>query len=62
VLSLEPFDAEAHFQLGAIYLESGETAEAEKQFQAGLVLDPHNVEGLAAMRRLHQQGNATPEP
>lgn len=61
VLDLEPYDAQAHFQLGAIYLENGNSAEAEKQFQAGLVMDPHNVEALAAMRKLHHQQNATPQ-
>jgi protein O-mannosyl-transferase len=62
VLDLEPYDAQAHFQLGSIYLEGGNTAEAEKQFQAGLVMDPENAEALAAMRKLHHQELAAPRP
>jgi tetratricopeptide (TPR) repeat protein len=62
VLDLEPYDAQAHFQLGAIYLESGNAAEAEKQFQAGLIMDPQNAEALAAMRKLHHEEKAAPRP
>jgi tetratricopeptide (TPR) repeat protein len=62
ILELEPYDAQAHFQLGDIYLEGGNTAEAEEQFQAGLVMDPHNAEALAAMRKLNHQEKSTPRP
>lgn len=52
LLELEPFDSHAHFRLGAICLASGRLAEAEKEYESGLRMDPANEEARAALRRI----------
>jgi tetratricopeptide (TPR) repeat protein len=60
LLELDPFDAAAHFRLGAIYFASGRRAPAEKEYQAGLLMNPTNTEALAALREL--QAQKPPQP
>jgi tetratricopeptide (TPR) repeat protein len=59
-LSLEEFDSYAHFGLGDIYALAGRKAEALREYQAGLVKDPTNPKGLAAVHKLRQQFAAAP--
>jgi tetratricopeptide (TPR) repeat protein len=47
-----PFDHHAHFRLGKIYAESGRTADAIREYKAGLETDPNNVEAQAALKTL----------
>jgi tetratricopeptide (TPR) repeat protein len=54
-LSLDEFDSNAHFGLGYIYMAAGRQAEALNQYRAGLVKDPTNPQGLAAVEKLRQQ-------
>jgi cytochrome c-type biogenesis protein CcmH/NrfG len=49
---LNPDNSEAHFKLGALYLSMGRTAEALKEYQAGLRSDPENREAQAAVQKL----------
>lgn len=58
LLDLEPFDSRAHFGLGAICLASGRLAEAEKEYESGLWMDPANEEALAALRRIRSATGA----
>ena len=51
-LSLDEFDSHAHFNLGSLYAAAGQTAEAVREYQAGLVTDPSNPEALAALKKL----------
>ena len=55
VTRINPFASGAHFALGKLYLSSGRFAEAEREFQAGLLTDPHNADALAALRSLPSQ-------
>jgi tetratricopeptide (TPR) repeat protein len=54
-LSMEESDSYAHFGLGDIYTLAGRRTEALSQYQAGLVEDPTNPHGLAAVQELRQQ-------
>jgi len=47
-----PFDSHAHFALGAIEAASGRTAEALREYSAGLETDPTNADGLSALHKL----------
>ena len=58
-LSLDELDSNAHFGLGYIYKAAGRQAEALNQYQAGLVKDPTNPQGLAAVEKLRQQSAGT---
>jgi Flp pilus assembly protein TadD len=49
---LDRFDSRVRFRLGTIYKSSGRTAEALREFQAGLETDPSNPEALAALEEL----------
>lgn len=54
-VSLNPLDSHAHFNLGALFMESGRKAEAIEEYQAGLREDPSNPEALEALRKLRSQ-------
>ncbi len=43
---IEPTEARPHFLMGQLWLKQGRDAEAVKQYQAGLKLDPDNLEML----------------
>jgi Tfp pilus assembly protein PilF len=55
VVQLNPFDSRARFALGKLYLASGRFAEARKELEAGLLIDPENAEALAALAKLATQ-------
>ncbi len=50
-----PSDSHAHFALGAIAAASGRTAEALREYQAGLETDPANAEALNALHKLQRR-------
>ena len=55
VVAAHPDDPLAHFALGKIYLETGRTAEARAELEAGLALNAHsgaarNLLGMAILR------------
>jgi protein O-mannosyl-transferase len=51
-ISLEPFDAHAHFSLGGLYEGRGLARKAIVEYEAGLQLDPSNADARAALHRL----------
>jgi Tfp pilus assembly protein PilF len=53
VLSFESFNAQAHLSLGRIYLSKGQLAEAQKEFDVCLLMDPANPEALAGRGKIH---------
>jgi tetratricopeptide (TPR) repeat protein len=52
VLAIEPFDARAHLGLGKIYLARKSFSDAQREFQAVLLMNPHNEEALAAINSI----------
>lgn len=50
------YDHHAHFRLGQILAESARTAEAIRQYKAGLETDPNNADAQVALRRLESGG------
>jgi tetratricopeptide (TPR) repeat protein len=54
-LRLQPTDSFAHFGLGDIYQFAGQTAEALRQYEAGLMQDPSNAQALAAAQKLRSE-------
>ncbi len=52
VLSFESFNPQAHLSLGRIYLSKGRLSEAQKEFDACLLMEPANPEALAG-RKIH---------
>jgi tetratricopeptide (TPR) repeat protein len=52
-LDLDERDSNAHFGLGFVYRAAGRTADALRQYQAGLSIDPTDGRALAAVRELH---------
>jgi protein O-mannosyl-transferase len=52
-LELSPYDVHAHLGLGSVYQSRGSAGEAEKQYRAILLMDPHNEKALKAMRELN---------
>jgi Tfp pilus assembly protein PilF len=51
VLALDPFDSHAHLELARLYRAAGRSAEAQKEFESCLLMDPRNSEALAAVGR-----------
>ena len=54
--ALSPADSRAHFMLGLFYMESGRTAEAIREYRAGLQIDPANADALANLKKLELAG------
>jgi serine/threonine protein kinase/TolB-like protein len=54
-LTLNPSLADAHFQLGGIYLHTGLLDEALSEFAAVLALDPHRLHARFYLARVHLQ-------
>lgn len=52
---LDPFDSQAHFSLGRLYLKQGKIADATREYHLGLQTDPQNREALAALEKLKNQ-------
>ena len=51
-LELSPYDEHAHLELGGVYQARGSAGQAEKEYRAVLLLDPHNKDALQAMHEL----------
>jgi Tfp pilus assembly protein PilF len=60
VLSFESFNAQAHLSLGRIYLSKGRLAEAQKEFDACLLMEPANQEALAGRNKIRAVGIPSP--
>ena len=54
-LEIEPQYASAHFTLGSIYATVGQFAQAEKEFEAALEIEPGNKSFRTTLERLRQQ-------
>jgi protein O-mannosyl-transferase len=54
VLTFERFDPEAHLALGHIYLEKGLYPQAQREFDACLLMDPKNKEALGGVAKLSE--------
>jgi hypothetical protein len=56
--TINPHDADAHYQLGLIYVQRRLPAEAEPRFRRALEIDPNEPETLYQLGRLlrHQEG------
>jgi tetratricopeptide (TPR) repeat protein len=54
-LSLDPFDSHAHFQLATLYAAAHRTSDALREYEAGLLIHPTNLEAQAAVKRLQSQ-------
>jgi tetratricopeptide (TPR) repeat protein len=52
-LELSPYDSHAHLALGAVYSASGRSAEAKREYQAVLLMDPKNADALKAISKLN---------
>ena len=53
---LSPSDSRAHFMLGLFYMDSSRTADAIREYRAGLELDPTNADALANLKKLEFLG------
>jgi tetratricopeptide (TPR) repeat protein len=51
-----PYDHHAHFRLAKLCAESGRSAEAIREYKAGLETDPNNAEAQEALRQLKSVG------
>ena len=60
VLVFDPFSPEAHLALGRIYLAKGLYPDAQKEFDACLLMQPANKEALAGMGKLSELGQLRP--
>jgi tetratricopeptide (TPR) repeat protein len=54
-LSLDPLDSYAHFQLATLYAAAHRTSDALREYKAGLLMNPTNLEAQAAVKRLQSQ-------
>jgi Flp pilus assembly protein TadD len=54
--ALSPTDSRAHFMLGLPYMDSGRTADAIREYRAGLQLDPANAVAIANLKKLELSG------
>lgn len=54
--ALSPADSRSHFMLGLFYMDSGRTADAIREYRAGLQLDPTNADALANLKKLEFLG------
>jgi len=56
--TINPHDADAHYQLGLIYVQRRLPADAEQRFRRALEIDPNEPETLYQLGRLlrHQEG------
>src|SRR5229473_2944198 len=52
VLSFESFNPQAHVSLGRIYLLKGRLTDAQKEFEACLLMEPANVEALGGLQKI----------
>jgi tetratricopeptide (TPR) repeat protein len=54
VVSFERFDPQAHLSLGQIYLSKGRYADAHREFDDCLLMDPKDKQALAGIGKLHE--------
>jgi len=54
--ALSPSDSRSHFMLGLFYMDSSRTADAIREYRAGLQLDPTNADALANLKKLEIAG------
>jgi type IV pilus assembly protein PilF len=57
-LDLNPLDSDSHIGLGSIYEQRGDFARAAKEYEAGLLMVPHDPTALAGLARIKK----TPQP
>ncbi|MBZ5528277.1 MAG: tetratricopeptide repeat protein [Acidobacteriia bacterium] len=50
-----PYDSQAHFELGGLLETAGKYDEAAKEYEAGLFTDPGNASAKAALKRIAEQ-------
>jgi tetratricopeptide (TPR) repeat protein len=50
--ALNPTDSRTHFMLGLFYMDSARSADAIREYRAGLQLDPTNADALANLKKL----------
>jgi Tfp pilus assembly protein PilF len=60
-LSMNPFDSHAHFVLGQLLEATGKPGDALREIESGLAMDPSNLAGKAAAKRL-RGGTPPPSP
>ena len=58
--ALSPSDGRSHFMLGLFYMDSNRTADAIREYRAGLQLDPTNADALANLKKLEMAGAQHP--
>jgi len=61
-VAVAPFDSHAHFSLGELCAADGRTAEAIREYQAGLETDPTNAQARAALQKLRSEGAGAKSP
>jgi predicted TPR repeat methyltransferase len=59
-LESEPYNAGAHFQIGAIAEQEGDLRQAAAHFMTALELDPFYYGAYAGMLRILEQANIRP--
>ncbi|HEV2379609.1 MAG TPA: tetratricopeptide repeat protein [Terriglobia bacterium] len=57
-LGLDQFDSKAHFGLGHIDAEARRTADALREYEAGLLSDPTNATAQSELHKLRQEARA----
>jgi Flp pilus assembly protein TadD len=50
--AMNPSDSRAHFMLGLFYMDSDRTADAIREYRAGLQIDPTNPDAYANLQKL----------
>ncbi len=58
--ALSPADSRSHFMLGLFYMDSRRTADAMREYHAGLQLDPTNTDAMANLKKLEIAGAQHP--
>jgi Flp pilus assembly protein TadD len=51
-IKLSPYDADTHYQLGAVYITLGKYKDAYNEMQKTLELEPNNNQALSALAML----------
>ncbi|MGO8819534.1 MAG: tetratricopeptide repeat protein [Terriglobia bacterium] len=58
--ALSPSDSRSHFMLGLFYMDSSRTADAVREYRAGLQIDPTNADARANLKKLEAAGTQHP--
>jgi tetratricopeptide (TPR) repeat protein len=59
--TLNPADASAHYNLGLLYQQRGDRAEAARSFQRAVEIDPREIDAQYQLGRLAREENRLPE-